>query len=334
METRIYNDVALHGALVMSKNESGFPENPQVGTIIVKDYCLYAYIRIGGMETWYPFANKTNSYVHVQGEAALTWTVDHNLGTDDVWIQVKDESGNIVRVGKTTIDENSFTLNFTQATKGTVVVVAPDTIHVPGVKATSINVANDSVIIDNSGVRVNGSYVLTSANIETQINNAVAVETSARIAADSTLQSAIDAEVARATGVEGLLTNLTTTAKTNLVSAINEVKGLIPATGVRYIGPIKLKEGEYIEEKVRRITENGEPIEDGAPIIYTERKDGVNPAYDIRTDRWEIAQDAMEQVGNNKSKIIAMKIAKKDNTGENTGKDQPAKAGTGSAGTE
>lgn len=243
METRIYNDVALHGALVMSKNESGFPENPQIGTIIVKDFCLYAYIRIGGMETWYPFANKTNSYVHVQGEAALTWTVVHNLGTADVWIQVKDESGNIVQVGKTTIDENSFTLNFTQATKGTVVVVAPDTIDVPGVKATSINVANDSVIIDNSGVRVNGSYVLTSANIETQINNAVAVETSARIAADTNLQSSIDAEVARATGVEGLLTNLTTTAKTNLVSAINEVKGLIPATGVRYIGAITSNSG-------------------------------------------------------------------------------------------
>lgn len=243
METRIYNDVALHGALVMSKNESGFPENPQVGTIIVKDFCLYAYIRIGGMETWYPFANKTNSYVHVQGEAALTWTVVHNLGTADVWIQVNDESGNIVQVGKTTIDENSFTLNFTQATKGTVVVVAPDTIDVPGVKATSINVANDSVIIDNSGVRVNGSYVLTSANIETQINNAVAVETSARIAADANLQSSIDAEVARATGVEGLLTNLTTTAKTNLVSAINEVKGLIPATGVRYIGAITSNSG-------------------------------------------------------------------------------------------
>ena len=72
------------------------------------------------------------------------------------------------------------------------------------------------------------------------------------------------------------------------------------------------------------------PIEDGAPIIYTERKDGVNPAYNIRTDRWEIAQDAMEQVGNNKSKIIAMKIAQRENTGEN----QPAKVDTGNAGTE
>ena len=69
---------------------------------------------------------------------------------------------------------------------------------------------------------------------------------------------------------------------------------------INNFGPIQTKEGEYIEKKVRRITENGEPIEDGAPIIYTERKDGVNPAYNIRTDRWEIAQDAMEQVGKNK----------------------------------
>lgn len=99
---------------------------------------------------------------------------------------------------------------------------------------------------------------------------------------------------------------------------------------INNFGKIQTKEGEYIEEKVRRITENNEPIEDGAPIIYTERKDGVNPAYNIRTDRWEIAQNAMEQVGNNKSKIIAMKIAQRENTGEN----QPAKAGTGSAGTE
>lgn len=54
--------------------------------------------------------------------------------------------------------------------------------------------------------------------------------------------------------------------------------------------------GENIETKVRRITENNEPITDGAPIIYTNRDDGVLPAYNIRTDRWEIAQAAMEAV--------------------------------------
>ena len=58
--------------------------------------------------------------------------------------------------------------------------------------------------------------------------------------------------------------------------------------------PYEFKEGELIEEKVARLTQEKSPINDGAPIIYTERKDGVLPAYDIRTDRWEVAQAAME----------------------------------------
>lgn len=52
-------------------------------------------------------------------------------------------------------------------------------------------------------------------------------------------------------------------------------------------------EGETIEEKVDRITSNKEPITDGAPLVYTERKYGIMPAYDIRTDRWDIAMNAM-----------------------------------------
>ncbi|AXH74399.1 MAG: hypothetical protein [Microviridae sp.] len=55
-------------------------------------------------------------------------------------------------------------------------------------------------------------------------------------------------------------------------------------------------EGETIEQKINRITNNKEPITDGAPLIYTARKDGVQPAYDIRTDRFEIAVEAMDKV--------------------------------------
>lgn len=33
-----------------------------------------------------------------------------------------------------------------------------------------------------------------------------------------------------------------------------------------------------------------------APIIYTDKKEGVKPQYDIRTDKWEIAQNAMNYV--------------------------------------
>lgn len=55
-------------------------------------------------------------------------------------------------------------------------------------------------------------------------------------------------------------------------------------------------EGETIEKKVSRITLTNEPITDTAPIIYTEKKDGVLPAYNIRTDRFDLAIDAMDKI--------------------------------------
>lgn len=58
----------------------------------------------------------------------------------------------------------------------------------------------------------------------------------------------------------------------------------------------KSYKGERLEQKINRIVNNNEPIEDSSPLIYTERKDGVLPAYDIRTDRWDVAIDAMDKV--------------------------------------
>ena len=69
------------------------------------------------------------------------------------------------------------------------------------------------------------------------------------------------------------------------------------------MNPVETFEGEFIEEKVARVVENKEPIEDGAPIIYTERKNGVIPAYNIRTDKWDIALTAMDQVNKNSKRI-------------------------------
>jgi hypothetical protein len=54
-------------------------------------------------------------------------------------------------------------------------------------------------------------------------------------------------------------------------------------------------QGETIETKCARIMSNKEPIKDSAPITYTERKDGVIPGMNIRTDRWEHAVESMEK---------------------------------------
>lgn len=53
-------------------------------------------------------------------------------------------------------------------------------------------------------------------------------------------------------------------------------------------------EGETIEQKIERIVNNGEPITDGAPLVYTERSEGVLPQYDPRADRFEIAIEATD----------------------------------------
>ena len=55
-------------------------------------------------------------------------------------------------------------------------------------------------------------------------------------------------------------------------------------------------EGETIEQRFTRMLENNEPLGEGAPIIHTERKDGVIPGYNIRTDRFEVAIEAMDAV--------------------------------------
>lgn len=55
-------------------------------------------------------------------------------------------------------------------------------------------------------------------------------------------------------------------------------------------------EGETLEQQIERMVNNKESIKEGTALVYTERKDGVRPEMNIRTDRWEIAIDATEKI--------------------------------------
>ena len=79
-------------------------------------------------------------------------------------------------------------------------------------------------------------------------------------------------------------------------------------------------EGESIEEKVERVTLNNEPISDGAPLIYKGRKEGISAGANIKTDRFEIAIDAMD-------KVSKSKVAKRESFEiEKSSKDEPIQA--------
>lgn len=66
-------------------------------------------------------------------------------------------------------------------------------------------------------------------------------------------------------------------------------------------------QAEPREVKLRKII-NGEcsSMEDGVfPTIYTEKKDGVLPEYDIRTDRFEVAIEAMDKINQSAASQVA-----------------------------
>ncbi len=75
-------------------------------------------------------------------------------------------------------------------------------------------------------------------------------------------------------------------------------------------------EGETIEQKVDRIVNNKEPIKDGAPEIYTERKEGVRPSTNIRTDRWEVAIEATDIIAKSYEARREQRGLKKEPDGE------------------
>lgn len=83
-------------------------------------------------------------------------------------------------------------------------------------------------------------------------------------------------------------------------TAINR-KGCINDPNLTY-------QAEPREEKLRKII-NGESnnMEDGVfPTIYTEKKDGVQPEFDIRTDRFEVAIEAIDKI----NQSVANQVAK------------------------
>lgn len=89
-------------------------------------------------------------------------------------------------------------------------------------------------------------------------------------------------------------------------------------------------EGETLEQKLDRVLNNGEPISDGAPKIFTERKDGVLPEYNVRTDRWEIAIDGTDIISKSHQAKRADRIEQKEakidpKKGENNGEAEPAR---------
>ena len=82
-------------------------------------------------------------------------------------------------------------------------------------------------------------------------------------------------------------------------------------------------EAEPLEVKLRRATEEKFFNDTATTEIYTEKSKGVIPEYDIRTDRFELAQAAMEKLNSVKFSDVAKNeaIPGAENVPEQSGRE-------------
>ena len=83
---------------------------------------------------------------------------------------------------------------------------------------------------------------------------------------------------------------------------------------IRIIKP--RKECESLEQQLRKMMKTGEKPVTTTAVTYNDRKDGVLPQHDIRTDRFEVAMLATDRIHASKAaerKAIDFPIAKDEN---------------------
>lgn len=82
----------------------------------------------------------------------------------------------------------------------------------------------------------------------------------------------------------------------------------------------KSNAGLPIERHIEQVMNNGEPIPEEVDLIYTEKNLGVLPEYNIRTDRFDLALDALNVMDKSMEaqRRSALKVVGKDEDPEPT----------------
>lgn len=77
------------------------------------------------------------------------------------------------------------------------------------------------------------------------------------------------------------------------------------------INRYEVQEGKSLEQQLRDLTSTTEHIEAKTPLIFTERKDGTRPEFNIRTDYYDIVKEklAKANIGIAKGRIKAREEA-------------------------
>ncbi|MBC8427592.1 MAG: hypothetical protein H8D97_01735 [Proteobacteria bacterium] len=144
-------------ATIQFTNDNAFPSNPEEGQLKFKDQILYIWSTINNISTWFPLTNVKDKYIHSQGGPATTWTVQHDLGTNNVIFLAYDDNDTVLMVNSTNRTNNSFELNFQESETGKCVVFASkelDTVLEIGTMFERVDGIGDDIIINGNLIPV------------------------------------------------------------------------------------------------------------------------------------------------------------------------------------
>lgn len=111
--TKVHGAVNVRGSLFLGNNLTDFPANPTAGQIEMINHGLYAFINVGGVLAWYPLVKAPDTFSMDQTVALATWTVNHNLNTQQIWYQIKSADGQLMfPAGVTFVDDNTVQFDF------------------------------------------------------------------------------------------------------------------------------------------------------------------------------------------------------------------------------
>lgn len=110
-----------------------FPASPSVGEIVLKDKKLFICADIvDGLPYWVNLVAELSSHRHDQTTPALEWTVNHELNTNIVVVQVYDQYGNqVIPDNISCATKNQVTISFSMPIIGAAILTLGDLMGLP-----------------------------------------------------------------------------------------------------------------------------------------------------------------------------------------------------------
>ena len=104
---------------------TAFPVTPVVGQIAFVNSTEYICVGSGQLPVWVPLTREITAYTHSQPDASSTWTINHDLNTTSVNVQVFDASSRMVIPAEIeTTSPTVVTVMFGTAQAGRAVIVS------------------------------------------------------------------------------------------------------------------------------------------------------------------------------------------------------------------